>query len=248
MLEFTRSRRGFSAVSCAVLITTSFVLAACNRTDQIVTGSIPTDYRERHPIRLTEAEHAIQLLIGSGTGVLTADQRAQVASMASAWRREGTGRLLVEMPRETRNQRAAAYAGREVQSILRASGVPQRAIVTKSYVSHPESFGAVRVAYLRIEAEVDPCGTWPEDLGMSPIPSLQPVPHTLDNRPYYNFGCSTQQNLAAMVENPEDLVQPRAVTPAYAARRQTVIEKYRKGENPSGQYETDEASASEVSQ
>jgi pilus assembly protein CpaD len=74
------------------------------------------------------------------------------------------------------------------------------------------------------------------------------MPHTLDNRPYYNFGCSTQQNLAAMVENPEDLVQPRASTPAYAARRQTVIEKYRKGENPSGQYETKEAKASDVSQ
>jgi pilus assembly protein CpaD len=248
MLEFTRSRHGFSIVSCAVLITGSFVLAACNRTDQIVTGSIPTDYRERHPIRLTEAEHAIQLLIGSGTGVLTADQRAQVASMASAWRREGTGKLLIETPKGTRNQRAATYAAREVQSILRASGVPSRAVVAKSYVSHPESYGPVRVAYLRIEAETDPCGTWPEDLGMSPIPSLQPVPHTLDNRPYHNLGCATQQNLAAMVENPEDLVQPRASTPAYAARRQTVMEKYRKGENPSGQYETKDAKASDVSQ
>ena len=248
MLEFTRSRRGFSVLSSAVLITASFAVAACNRTDHVVTGTIPLDYRERHPIRLTEAEHAIQLLIGSGTGVLTADQRAQVSSMASAWRREGTGRLLIETPQGTPNQRTAAYAAREAQSILRASGVPPRAIITKSYLMHPEGFGPVRVAYLRIEAQAGPCGLWPEDLGVAPFPSLQPVPPGIDNRPYWNFGCATQQNLAASVANPEDLVQPRAGSPAYAARRQTVIEKYRKGENPSGQYETEEAQASEVSQ
>jgi pilus assembly protein CpaD len=49
-----------------------------------------------------------------------------------------------------------------------------------------------------------------------------------------------------MVANPEDLVQPRPSTPGYAARRQTVIEKYRKGDNPSGQYETKKAEASEA--
>jgi pilus assembly protein CpaD len=248
MLEVTRSRRGFSAISCAILFAASLSLTACNRTDHVITGSVPVDYRERHPIRLTEAVHAVQLLIGSGTGVLTAEQRAQVSSMASTWRRESTGRLVIEMPKGTLNQRTAAYAAREAQSILRASGVPQRAIVTKTYPSHPESYGPVRIAYLRIEAEVGPCGTWPEDLGASPYPSTQATPPTLDNRPYFNFGCSTQQNLAAMIENPEDLVQPRASTPPYAARRQTVMEKYRKGESPSGKYETDEAQASEVSQ
>jgi pilus assembly protein CpaD len=66
MLQVIRSRRAISVLSCASVISASFALAACNRTDQVITGSIPTDYRDRHPIRLTEAEHAIQLLIGSG--------------------------------------------------------------------------------------------------------------------------------------------------------------------------------------
>jgi pilus assembly protein CpaD len=33
-----------------------------------------------------------------------------------------------------------------------------------------------------------------------------------------------------MVDNPADLVQPRAETPAYQARRNIAFEKYRKGE------------------
>jgi pilus assembly protein CpaD len=251
MLHSIRSLPGNRILTGAVLLSTFLAVAACNRTDyaeQGITGTVPLDYRDRHPIRFAENKNEIQLLIGTGTGVLTADQRAQVAYLASTWRREGTGHLLIETPRGTANQRAAAYAAREAQSILRASGVPQRAIVAKSYQTLPDALGPVRLAYARVEAEAGPCGNWPEDLGAAPFPSLQRMPPQFDNRPYWNLGCSTQQNLAAMVANPEDLIQPRASTPAYAARRQTVIDKYRKGENPSGQYETDEAQASEVSQ
>ena len=40
---------------------------------------------------------------------------------------------------------------------------------------------------------------------------------------------ATQRNLAAMVADPTDLVQPRAETPAYTERRTTVLEHYRTG-------------------
>ena len=51
-----------------------------------------------------------------------------------------------------------------------------------------------------------------------------------ENVQYYNFGCATQRNLASMVDNPSDLVQPRAETPPYTMRRTEGFEKYRKGE------------------
>jgi pilus assembly protein CpaD len=51
------------------------------------------------------------------------------------------------------------------------------------------------------------------------------------NHPYWNLGCANQRNLAAMVENPADLVQPRGETPAWSGRRSTVLDKYRKGES-----------------
>ncbi len=52
----------------------------------------------------------------------------------------------------------------------------------------------------------------------------------------WNHGCATQRNLAAMVDNPADLVQPRGETPAYTMRRTTVMEKYRAGSPPATQY------------
>jgi pilus assembly protein CpaD len=224
----------------------TLVIFGCN-TDRMITGSVPVDLPERHPIRLTEGEHSVQLLIGTGRGDLTAEQRAQVAYMARSWNHEATGVFYLDVPKGTPNARAAKYAARETQSLLRASGVPARAIVTRSYAPPtPESLGPLRLSYARIVAEVGPCGEWPEDLGVSPSTHFGQLPPSWENRPYWNFGCATQQNIAATVANPEDLVQPRAATPPLAARRQTVMEKYRKGENPSGQYETKEAKASDV--
>jgi pilus assembly protein CpaD len=83
---------------------------------------------------------------------------------------------------------------------------------------------------------------WPEDLG----PSIKNKGY-LENRPYYNLGCATQRNLAAMVDNPSDLVQPRAESPAYTPRRSMAFDKYRKGTTTTTQYpEADKAKLSEV--
>ena len=43
--------------------------------------------------------------------------------------------------------------------------------------------------------------------------SVRPRSAHFENRPYWNFGCANQRNLAAMVDNPADLVQPRGETP-----------------------------------
>lgn len=203
-----------------------------------VTGSAyPNDYRERHPIRFDEAERSINLLIGSGRGELTGPQRAQVTALGSTWRREATGVLVIDVPKGTKNERAARYAMQEVQSLLRATGVPARAIRVRKYEPPQTSdLGPLRVSYNRIEATAGPCGEWPEDLGVNPFPSLTTMPPSIDNRPSWNHGCATQKNLASMVANPEDLIQPRPETPPLASRRQTVMEKYRKGDDPSTIY------------
>ena len=79
------------------------------------------------------------------------------------------------------------------------------------------------LAGTKMIAEAGPCGLWPRDLG----PSVDGTDTT--NHSYWNFGCSQQRNLAAMVDNPADLVQPRGETPSYAARRAFMMDKYRKG-------------------
>jgi pilus assembly protein CpaD len=103
--------------------------------------------------------------------------------------------------------------------------VPGHGIQQRPYrPANPRALATVRLSYPRMQAEAGPCGVWPEDVG----PALG-SPY-MENRSHWNHGCASQRNLAAMVSNPADLVQPRAETPPYTGRRSTVLEKYRKGD------------------
>jgi pilus assembly protein CpaD len=71
----------------------------------------------------------------------------------------------------------------------------------------------------------------------------------MTNAEYWNFGCASQHNLAAMVDEPVDLVEPRAETPPYTARRDTVLDKYKKGESSATVYpDLEKAKISDVGQ
>jgi pilus assembly protein CpaD len=210
----------------AALAGVSLILGASNHTSETVTtASIPEDYRQRHPIVVEESNQSIVVFVGQGRGGLTAEQRADVFGLARTWLQEGTGAINADVPVQTPNARAAADSMREVQSLLAAAGVPPHAVVVRNYHSKdPRLLPAIRLSYPKLSATAGPCGLWPEDIG----PSIKNKSY-FENRSYYNFGCANQHNLAAMVDNPSDLVQPRPETPPYTARRSALFEKYRKG-------------------
>ena len=210
----------------AALAGTALVLGACNHTnDAITTASIPEDYRLRHPIAVQEANESMVVFVGEGRGGLTAEQRADVMGLARVWLHEGTGAISADVPVQTPNARAAADSMREIHSLLAAAGVPPHAVTVRNYhPKDPRLLAAIRLSYPRLSATAGPCGVWPEDIG----PSIKNKSY-FENRSYYNFGCANQRNLAAMVDNPADLVQPRSETPPYTARRTAFFEKYRKG-------------------
>ena len=222
----------------------SAALGACTYTGaEVVTASVPNDYRLRHPIAVQEANSSIVVFVGHARGGLSASQRADVMGLARTWVREGTGAIVVDVPVDTPNAQAAASASREIQATLAAGGVPPRAIKLHRY--HPEdprTLATIRLSYPRISAVAGPCGLWPEDLG----PSVLNNGYS-ENRPYHNFGCATQRNLAAMIDNPADLEQPRSETAAYTARRTEAFERYRKGNPTTTLYpESDKAKLSDA--
>lgn len=234
-------RRTFSLLGA--LSGLSIALGGCNTIQNDVVASVPEDYRQRHPIAIQEADQSIVVFVGHGRGGLSASQRADVIGLAQAWRREATGAIVADVPVDTPNAAAAGDAFREIKSLLIAAGVPARGITLHHYrPDDPRLLAAIRLDYPRIAAVAGPCGLWPEDLG----PSIDD-PGYSQNRDYYNFGCATQRNIAAMIDNPADLVQPRPETPAYTARRTEGFEKYRKGTTTATSYpESDKAELSDA--
>ena len=213
------------AVRGAVIAGAALFVCACTTDQPQVAGvsDVPSDYRLRHPISIRESDRTLEIFIGSNRGSLDPGQRAEVLAFAQTWRREATGGVLVDLPVGSSNERAAAESLREIRSILAASGVPADGVIVGNYHPSARKLATVRVTYPKITAQAGPCGVWPQDIG----PSMNR--EYFENQQYWNFGCASQRNLAAMVANPADLVQPRGETPIDTARQTTVVEKYRQG-------------------
>ncbi len=224
------ARCGAKLGRLAAAVGLAATLAGCYTAQQNV-EAVPTDYRQRHPITLQEATRKVEVFVGSSRGGLTPAGRADVLAFAQAWKREATGGILIEVPSRTPNERAAEDTTHEIQSILTSAGVPPQGIAVRPYQPADRvRLATVRMIYPRITAEAGPCGLWPNDLGPSDFAAWD------SNKPYWNLGCATQRNLAAMVDNPADLVQPRGEDEVYAARRATVLDKYRQGQSTATTY------------
>lgn len=224
----TRYRR--SLARGLAIAAVAAALAGCKTTDEYYAASIPNDYRLRHPIAIKEGPQTLDLFVGAGRGGLTPMQQAQVVGFAQNWRLEATGGVIIDRPVGSPNERAAAATVHDVLSILTAVGIPNTAIRVLPYRPRPGVLATVRLNHPRMIAQVAPCGLWPDDVG----PTYDRLHY--ENKPYWNLGCATQRNLAAMVDNPADLVQPRAETPAYTAKRVFGKDKWRKGESPATIY------------
>lgn len=224
---------GFAALS----------LGAC-ASDPGTTASASSTFRERHPIVVAEGSEILDIVPGGGPGGLTERQREDVRGFAESWRQQGRGLVSIQLPRGGATDAASSHTMRALRTELVAGGVPSRAISVSSYAaSHPSQLAPTRISFPKLTAEVaSRCGEWPEDLGNSLNKSGR------NNGDYTNFGCAYQNNLAAMIADPEDIIRPRAETPASGARRVTMFDKYQKGEATGAASNGDGESASGAGQ
>ncbi len=106
---------------------------------------------------------------------------------------------------------SAEVVAAKITRLLTESGVSARNIRHATY----RGTGPVNISFRRKFAVTRECGDW-----------SGPVNETTKNRPYKDWGCSSQHNLAAQVANPEDFERPRVMTPPDAQNRLTALEKY----------------------
>lgn len=201
----------------ALAVALAALLAGCANRDSITVGSIPDDYRTTHPIVIAEKNQKIDLPVGAGDRGMTGAQRDALLGFLDGYDRSAAPALTIAIPAGSANEVAARAAGRDFARAAMAAGVKRNRIVMTSYQSAvPEASAPVRVAFVAVRAQTDKCGRWPEDM-------LE----TSENKHYADYGCSSQNNLAAQVANPNDLLGPRKQSEIDAENRGAVIDVYR---------------------
>lgn len=185
------------------------------------------DYRLRHPIVVTEEPETLDLPIGRSTRSLVGPIEGTITAFAVESRRKGDGAVEILVPSGSANEAAVHAVTPEIRQALQRGGLGRSRITTRTYsVQNAGADAPIRLSYARMKATAGTCGSWPRNIGGG----------VGENVDYENFGCATQANLAAMVDNPSDLLTPRASTPADQQRRAVVIENYRTGEITASDY------------
>ncbi len=200
-------------------MTVAALLTGCAylQRDSVTVGAIPDDYRTNHPIVIADKYQKIDLPVGAGDRGMTGYQRETLLGFLDGYDRSAAPTLTIAVPAGSANEIAAAAAGRDFARLAAASGIRRNRIVVTSYRSgSAEASAPVRVAFVSMQAQTNKCGRWPED--------LLPTP---ENKHYADFGCSYQNNLAAQMDNPADLIGPRKQSDIDAENRGAVIDVYR---------------------
>ncbi|MFN0218532.1 MAG: CpaD family pilus assembly protein [Hyphomicrobium sp.] len=230
--EPKRSGAAFGKLIAIALLPLS--MAGCKHLDQgpQIAGWALVDPEQRHPIIVSQQPAHLSLNVPRGSQGLSPSQRAEVIDFASRFRASDSGnsRLVISAPSGSANEVAAMNAVDDVRGLLLVGGFSESAVSVEAYLDEGRGSAPVRISYMRYVAEGPECGRdWSENLASS-----------RKNIAHPNFGCTSQQNLAAMVANPADLLGPRSEAPRDGARRDVVFGKWIKGEPTGSEKSEDE--------
>lgn len=189
------------------------------------------DARQRHPIVVSKQPANFAIRVPAGAQGLSPSQRADYVDFLKRYRSmdRDAGRLAVSVPSGASNEVAVVRAVADLRTLTREYGIDERSVSIRAYNAGGEQSPAIRISYSRLVAEAPECGAWPDNLASD-----------ARNLPYPNFGCAQQRNLAAQIANPADLLGPRTMTPSAAERRDTVWDKYVKGDSTHAKKSSDE--------
>jgi pilus assembly protein CpaD len=203
-----RKANSFKAAALVALMAGG--LAACSTDDLVMDDA---DYQpslpsERFPIKV--AKGPVKMDVASHKGGLTPDQVNTVVNFARQASSNQFSSITVSRPS---GGGRGGHVAKAIAELLVNQGIHPDSIIHRTYPG-PAS-GPVNISYVRAYASTKECGDWSENLA-----------DTGRNAHYPNFGCATQNNIAAMVSDPMDFEVPSGMGNVPARRRVKVMNDY----------------------
>jgi pilus assembly protein CpaD len=180
----------------------------------------PLTPTERFSITVTPQDD--QILLAPHPQALSDAQASALQDLAARWRDAGSGPVRIQTPAHGGEDSYRATA--LIQDALYSLGVRPDQVQVTNYDPGPRPHPPIVVGFTRYAAKGPQCGR-----------DWSGFTHSANNDVNSNFGCANTANIAAMIANPADLMAPHPSDPADAARRSTVLTKYRQGQTTSTQ-------------
>ena len=204
-------------------------LGACASVPPPDVGNPVASAADRHRPTAEAAIQRVEIPVVAGQMDLSPGERARLNAFASDYLRYGHGALVLDTPSGGANSEAASIVAAEARRALADAGVSYAAIAGSTRDAGGENL-PILISFNRFEARAPECAPlWEQDLA-----------HQSNNQPWASFGCATNANLAALVEDPADLLRPRGEDPRDSGRRDAVMDAYRAGEQTHAERSNDE--------
>jgi pilus assembly protein CpaD len=205
-------------------------LGACASVPPPPPGPATPTIADSHRITVTQTAERIEVPVTPGAMTISPASQAELRAFAGGYLRYGHGALILSTPSGAANSDAASLIANDTRRALVEAGVSYAAVAGSTYDASGSADAPIIVSFSRYEAEAAECAPlWEQDLA-----------HQSNNQPWASFGCATMNNLAAMVEDPADLLRPRAMDPRDSGRRDTIFDAYREGEQTHADRSNDE--------
>ncbi len=209
------SRAATAHAGATLVLLSGLVLGGCQLDDAVTEDYfVPARHYERYPIKVVKSP--VSVGVSARAGALSPGQINAVANFARQARSNSASRIKVSYPSAGGQSRKVAG---DIADLMSNQGISHSMIAVTSYRGGRGD--PVHISYVSRVAVTLECGDWSENLAS-----------TRNNEVYSNFGCATQNNIAAMVSNPEDFETPRAMTPIdgpAAANRTVALAIYMTG-------------------
>lgn len=216
-------------------------LAGCGPGHVKPPPATPYDYRDRHPVVLADTPHVVDLFPAMIGGRLDDTTSGRIREFVDRYRRFGYGPVTLRRPVGGAGAKHTSASVAIVRRALAAAGMGGGVVEEDYRVTDPQLAAPLRLSFSGVKAKVaGRCGEWPTDLASGA--SLE----GWQNESWWNYGCATQQTLAAQIADPRDLAGPRGETPADTITRMRAIDKIREGQDPSTRWPQEEQKISKV--
>jgi len=183
----------------------------------------------RSPINVAESVERLELYARPSGLELSARDELAVAQFLDGYRQSGTGPLFLNRPSAQAGQAGTRQAEAVIRGLMRDGGLNPSSLQGGQYQSNPYAPAPVVVSYRALRAIPDNCRR------------SDSLTDSFSNQAPESFGCFQSANLAAMITDPRQLIEPYEFGQSDAQRRQVIYDRFIQGEQTAAEFPSRQA-------